>query len=169
MNEAVIANDLSMFLRVLVIVVLAGVIGWEREAAGKAAGLRTYILVGISSVLFILAGEFMVLKFQNYSSLVRFDLVGLVGAVVTGISFLGAGMIVFRKGENTVQGLTTAAGILTTAAIGMIVGLERYVLAIGTTIIVFFVLRFLNMIEKRYIDDEKDKPAADEAGGPNRD
>lgn len=153
MIEPAIEIDLVILLRVLVIVVLAGAIGWEREAAGKEAGLRTYILVGISSVLFVALGEFMILKYQNFSQLVRFDLAGLVGAVVTGISFLGAGMIVFRKGEGAIVGLTTAAGILTTAAIGMLIGLDRYLLAVGTTVIVFFVLRFLNTFEKRFIPD----------------
>ena len=149
-----VETDLLIFIRILVITVLAGFLGWEREAAGKAAGLRTHILVGISAVLFVVLGEFMILKYQNFSQLVRFDLAGLVGAVVTGISFLGAGMIVFRKGENSVKGLTTAAGVLTTAAIGMLVGLERYVLAIGTTMIVFVVLRFLNKFEMRYLQSE---------------
>lgn len=153
MIEPAIEIDLVILLRVLVIVVLAGAIGWEREAAGKEAGLRTYILVGISSVLFVALGEFMILKYQNFSQLVRFDLAGLVGAVVTGISFLGAGMIVFRKGEGAIVGLTTAAGILTTAAIGMLIGLDRYLLAVGTTVIVFFVLRVLNTFEKRFIPD----------------
>lgn len=149
-----VETDLLIFIRILVITVLAGFLGWEREAAGKAAGLRTHILVGISAVLFVVLGEFMILKYQNFSQLVRFDLAGLVGAVVTGISFLGAGMIVFRKGENSVKGLTTAAGVLTTAAIGMLVGLERYVLAIGTTLIVFVVLRFLNIFEMRFLQSE---------------
>ena len=151
-------TDLWIFIRVFVIVILAGMIGWEREAAGKEAGLRTYILVGVSSVLFVVLGEFMILKYQNFSQLVRFDLAGLVGAVVTGISFLGAGMIVFRKGEGSIVGLTTAAGILTTAAIGMLVGLERYILAVGTTVIVFIVLRFLNMIEVRFSPEEDKTP-----------
>ena len=72
---------------------------------------------------------------------VRFDAANLIGAIVTGISFLGAGMIIFRKDSRDVSGLTTSAGILTTAVIGMLVGLERYFLAVGSTAIVFFVLR----------------------------
>ena len=75
-----------------------------------------------------------------------------VGAIVTGISFLGAGMIIFRRDSSNVSGLTTSAGILTTAVIGMLVGLERYFLALGSTAIVFVVLRFVNVFELRYLD-----------------
>ena len=141
-------EDLNIFLRILLITLLSGLLGWERETAGKAAGLRTHILVGIASTLFIVLGEFMAGSFQQFGGHVRFDAANLIGAIVTGISFLGAGMIFFKKSGGDVEGLTTAAGILTTSAIGMLVGLEKYVLAAGTTAIVFVVLRFVNMLEK---------------------
>jgi len=143
--------DLNIFLRILIIAVLAGALGWERESVGKSAGLRTHVLVGIAAVLFVVVGDLMVKKFSVYGELMRFDPASLVGAVVTGISFLGAGMIFFNSNNNRIKGLTTAAGILTTAAIGMIVGLERYVLAVGSTIIVFIVLHFVAKFEERYL------------------
>jgi putative Mg2+ transporter-C (MgtC) family protein len=140
-------DDLSILLRVLIACLLSGVLGWERESAGKAAGLRTHILVGVSAVLFTVVGEFMAVSFRAYGDHVRFDAAGLVGAIVTGISFLGAGMIFFKKGQSDVHGLTTAAGIVTTAAIGILVGLERFFLAAGSTAIVFVVLRFATYFE----------------------
>jgi putative Mg2+ transporter-C (MgtC) family protein len=147
MNEA----DLSVFLRIFVIAILAGVLGWERESSGKSAGIRTHALVGISAVLFIVIGEVMVAKFQSYGDLLRFDPLIMINAMVTGISFLCAGMIFFSAGKHVVHGLTTAAGVLTTAAIGMLVGLERYVLAVGTSVIVFTVLHFLRALENKLI------------------
>ncbi len=147
MNTLIIQYDLEIFLRILVIAVLAGILGWERESVGKAAGVRTHILVGIACVLFIVIGEYMAISFGAYGPHMRFDVANLLGAIVTGISFLGAGMIFARRGDKDVRGLTTAAGILTTAAIGILVGLQKYVLAVGCTLIVFFVLRFVNMIE----------------------
>lgn len=147
-------DDLSILLRVLVACLLSGVLGWERESAGKAAGLRTHILVGVAAVLFTVVGEFMAVSFRSYGDHVRFDAANLVGAIVTGISFLGAGMIFFKKGQSDVHGLTTAAGIVTTAAIGILVGLERYFLAAGSTAIVFFVLRFVNMFEVKYLEPD---------------
>ncbi|HTK38937.1 MAG TPA: MgtC/SapB family protein [Pyrinomonadaceae bacterium] len=146
--------DLNIFLRIVIITVLAGALGWERESAGKAAGLRTHVLVGIAAVLFVVVGDLMIKKFSVYGELMRFDPASLVGAVVTGISFLGAGMIFFNRNNSRIKGLTTAAGILTTAAIGMIVGLERYILAIGSTVIVFVVLHFVAKFEDRYLQAE---------------
>jgi putative Mg2+ transporter-C (MgtC) family protein len=145
-------DDLSILLRVLVACLLSGILGWERESRGKAAGLRTHILVGVASVLFTVVGEFMAVSFKEYGPHVRFDAANLVGAIVTGVSFLGAGMIFFKKGQHDVHGLTTAAGIVTTAAIGILVGLERYFLAAGSTAIVFFVLRFVNIFELKFLD-----------------
>ena len=146
------SDELSILLRVVIAGLLSGALGWEREAAGKAAGLRTHILVCIAAVLFTVAGQFMAVSFAAYGGHVRFDAANLIGAIVTGISFLGAGMIIFRKDSRDVSGLTTSAGILTTAVIGMLVGLERYFLAVGSTAIVFVVLKFVNTFEKRYLD-----------------
>src|SRR5688572_23328150 len=104
-------DDLSILLRVLIACLLSGILGWERESAGKAAGLRTHILVGVAAVLFTVVGEFMAVSFRAYGDHIRFDAANLVGAIVTGISFLGAGMIFFKRGQGDLQGLTTAAGI----------------------------------------------------------
>ncbi len=139
--------DLRILLQIVVSSVLAGVLGWERETVGKAAGLRTHILVGVAATMFIVIGESMAASFRIYGDHVRFDAANLIGAIVTGVSFLGAGMIFFKKHNSDVKGLTTAAGILTTSAIGMMVGLERYLLAVGSTLIVFIVLRFVSWIE----------------------
>lgn len=154
MNE----SDLSILLQIVIVSVLAGILGWERESVGKAAGLRTHILVGVASTLFIVIGESMAVSFRSLGDHVRFDAANLIGAIVTGISFLGAGMIFFKKTHSDVKGLTTAAGILTTSAIGMLVGLEKYFLAVGTTVIVFFVLRFVAMFETKFFaaDDMAD-------------
>lgn len=150
-------NDLNILMRVAIGAVLAGVLGWERESAGKSAGLRTHTLIGISAVLFVAIGEYMAVSFRAYGDHVRFDAANLIGAIVTGISFLGAGMIIFRKEHGSVRGLTTAAGILTTAAIGVLVGLERYFLAVGSTAIVFVVLRFAMYFEMKFLEPD-DKP-----------
>ncbi|HSK70279.1 MAG TPA: MgtC/SapB family protein [Pyrinomonadaceae bacterium] len=150
MNFLIINNlqdDFSIFLRLLVIIVLAGFLGWERERAGKAAGLRTHILVGIGSVLFVVLGESFVMRYREFHGTMQFDPIRIVEAVVTGISFLGAGIIFVAREQGKVRGLTTAASIWTTSAVGMVVGLERYVLAVGSTLIIFIVLRFVMLWE----------------------
>ena len=142
--------EVNVFVRILVICILAGLLGWERESAGKAAGLRTHILVGIATVLFVVIGEDIARGFRAYGDHVRFDAANLLGAIVTGISFLGAGMIIFKQRQGgDVEGLTTAAGILTTAAIGVLVGMQRFLLAVGSTVIVFIILRFVNLLEPK--------------------
>ena len=142
-------NDLSILARLLTVVVLTGILGWERETTGKAAGLRTHILVGVGSVLFVVLGEAFVEKFRHYDELMRFDPIRIVEAIVTGISFLGAGIIFVSREQGRVKGLTTAASIWATSAVGMAVALERYFLAVGSTVIIFSVLRFLLMLDIR--------------------
>lgn len=148
-------DDLSILLRVLIACVLSGVLGFEREAAGKEAGLRTHILVGVAAVIFVTIADSLTVKYQIYPATMRFDPVRVVEAIVTGISFLGAGMIIFRRGEGNLQGLTTAAGVLTTAAIGTLVGLERFFLAAGCTAIVFFVLHVVSWFETRFLEPKE--------------
>ena len=150
-------TDLTIFLRLLIVIVLAGILGWERESTGKSAGLRTHILVGVGSVLFVVIGEMFVEKYRQYDQIMRFDPIRIVEAIVTGISFLGAGIIFVARDKGVVKNLTTAASIWTTSAVGMIVGLERYVLAVGSTVIIFIVLRFLIFIDLKQ-KQSSDKP-----------
>lgn len=144
--------DASIVLRLAVAVVFAGVIGWQREAAQRAAGLRTHMLIGMSAALFVSLGEplmdhFTVLRPPAPEARYQFDPLRLIEAVVAGVSFLGAGTIFVARGHE-VQGLTTAAGILATAAMGIAVGLERYVLAAGVTLLCLVVLVIMRWVEK---------------------
>lgn len=156
-------NDLAIFLRLLVVILLAGVLGWERETLGKSAGLRTHILVGVGSVLFVMIGENFVEKYRHLDQIMRFDPIRIVEAIVTGISFLGAGIIFVARDKGVVKNLTTAASIWTTSAVGMIVGLERYFLAIGSTVIIFIVLRFLAVLENKAIQKADSKNSEEES------
>lgn len=112
--------------------VLSMIVGMDRERRNKSAGLRTHMLVGIGSCLFtILSVE----AFPNA------DQARVAAQVVTGIGFLGAGVI--YKGEERVHDLTTAAAIWATAAIGMVVGVGAWFLAAGATLFVWVILRLL--------------------------
>ncbi len=142
--------DLGIVLRLLIAMVLTGFLGWERESAGKAAGIRTHLLVGIGTVLFVALGDLFIMRYQHLGEIMRSDPIRIVEAVVTGISFLGAGTIFLSKDKGRIEGLTTAASILATAAVGMIVGLEKYFLAIVSTLIIFCVLRLLMFIEVKH-------------------
>lgn len=140
----------------LVAFALSGLIGWQREANNHNAGLRTHILVGVSAALFMVLGENLVSTFAKQDDQVRFDMIGILGAVVSGVSFLGAGAIFSsRRGEGT-KGLTTAAGLLATAAVGVACGLHLYILATGATLLFLLTLGPLTRLSNR------DKPVSDD-------
>ena len=137
-------TEVSILIRLVVAVVLGGVIGWEREAAGKAAGVRTHMLVALGAALFVALGDAVLERFalQRLSGAdIRSDPLRIVEAVVAGVSFLGAGTIFVSHGRERVEGLTTAAAIWATAAVGIATGLERFALAVGATVLVFLILR----------------------------
>lgn len=126
--------QLEALLRLVLAGLAAGLLGLEREARDKPAGVRTFAVVGIGSCLFTVASEFAFGGGDDPSSRV-------VAQIVTGIGFLGAGTIIQVK--DRVEGLTTAAGIWAVAAVGMAFGFGLYVLAIGTTLILLITIAIL--------------------------
>jgi putative Mg2+ transporter-C (MgtC) family protein len=142
-------DDLNFLLRVLIALLLSSAIGWEREARRKPAGLRTHALVGVSAALFVVLAQVMIEKFNNLGGGIKLDPIAVIGATVSGIGFLGAGSIFLGRDSGRAHGLTTAASLLATAAIGLAVGLERYVLATGCTLIVLVVMRVMRWLEGR--------------------
>ena len=141
-------NLLTMILRTLLALLCAGVIGYERDAHGSAAGLRTHILVCIGAMIAMSTGVFAATHFSGDAS--------RIGAqVVSGIGFLGAGTIMVNRGH--IKGLTTAAGLWASACIGLAIGTGFYEAAIVGTVSVFFVERGLKVIKKRFMQNLIDK------------
>lgn len=138
-------NELKLMQGLLVAFVLSGAIGWERERLHRSAGLRTHMLVGTSAALFVVLAETLITSFGGHDDGVRFDMIGLLGAVVSGISFLGAGAIFSDRGHKA-KGLTTAAGLLATAGVGVACGLHLYVLATGATLLFLFTLAVVRQL-----------------------
>ena len=135
-------SELQLLTRLLVAAALAGLLGWEREHARKSAGFRTHMLVGIAAALYTTIGQLSVAEIPPQAEGLRADPIRAVQAVAIGIGFLGSGVI-FVSRDDRVQGLTTAASIWATAAIGLAAGLEHYILAVGATLLLLFVLRVL--------------------------
>ena len=107
------------------------------------------MLVGLAATLFVVLGELFVKHLGSEEVQMRFDPIRVLEAVVTGVAFLGAGMIFVSRGKDRVKGLTTAASILVTSAIGLIVGLEYFLLAAGITVMIFLVLHVLGWLKDR--------------------
>jgi len=136
----------QVIVRLLAAAILGAVIGFEREKAGKAAGLRTHILVSLGTCVFVIAGIGYGMSSDGLSRVIQ--------GIVTGLGFLGAGTIL--KDQHDIKGLTTSAGIWMTAAIGVSVGLGMLGVAILSTIVGFIVLAVIRRWENKI---ETDKPA----------
>lgn len=128
MNIELVIQELLWILRLLVATLCGIVIGFERTTRYKEAGIRTHAIVALGAALLMLISKF------GFPESGGTDSARIAAQIVSGIGFLGAGMILVRR--NTVSGLTTAAGIWTTSAVGMAIGAGMYVLGIATTIIV---------------------------------
>ena len=132
-------------LRLLLAALLSGLIGYERERKGRAAGLRTHILVGVASALVMLTGLYLMETMHGRADV---DPTRRGAQVVSGIGFLGAGTI-FRA-QASIRGLTTAASLWAVGCVGLAVGSGFYVGAIATTGIALVVLFGLTRLEPRH-------------------
>jgi putative Mg2+ transporter-C (MgtC) family protein len=145
-----------MTVRLIVAMIFGAVIGIQRERAGKPAGLRTHMLVSSGTAVFVIASE----EFgMNPDSVAR-----VIQGLVTGIGFLGAGAILKLYDKREVEGLTTAAGIWMTAALGVAVGLGLFGLALVATLLAWMTLSLMRQLEdilnKGSRKGEKDAVAA---------
>ena len=136
-------NAVSIITRLLLALLLGGLIGMERGRHGRAAGMRTHVLVCVGACMTALVGLFM-----SDSS----DATRIAAQVISGIGFLGAGTIMIRN-QSVITGLTTAAGVWCTATIGIALGYGFYVAALIATIITIVTATLLTRLEggKRYI------------------
>ena len=126
------AQVTRILVRLLMAALLGGVLGYERERHGKAAGVRTHMLVAMGAALFVLVPQQGGMEVADMSRVIQ--------GIVTGVGFLGAGAIIKRGSEEDVQGLTTAAGVWMTAAIGIACGLGRETTAVLSTLLALVVL-----------------------------
>ena len=133
------ADTIQMVYQLTLAAVLGMLVGFEREYHGKPAGLRTYMLVTVGAALFT------IMSVKSSLGVSYFDPSRIASQVVVGIGFIG-GWLIWVRGSR-IEGLTTAAGLWATAAIGMATGFGFYVIAIYTTVLVLFVLWVLRFLE----------------------
>ena len=125
-------------VRLLTAALLGGMLGLERERKGRAAGLRTHILVSVGSALFVMA--------PLLSGIEPADVTRVMQGIVSGIGFLGAGAIIKLQRDERIEGLTTAAGIWMVSAIGMAAGMGMEIMALATTLIALAVVAVIPRI-----------------------
>ena len=129
-------------LRLVVSLILASVIGFQRERMRKSAGLRTHMLVSLGAAVFVIACTQLGMNLDSVSRVIQ--------GLITGIGFIGAGAILKLYDRREVEGLTTAAGIWMTAAIGVTVGLGRFGLALIGTMLAWITLSLIRNLEELF-------------------
>lgn len=140
--------QLKIVLEVIIAMTLGAVVGYDREALDKPAGLRTHMLVAGAAALFVGLGTIIAELYTNISgSRIQTDPIRVFEAIITGVSFLGAGTIIRHRENDKVEGITTAASLLMTAAIGATVGLSQWFLGTVLTALVLLVLRLVGKMK----------------------
>lgn len=135
-------------VRLLFAAMLGGILGYERERRGRSAGVRTHMLVAVGAALFVLGPMMAGMEIGDLSRVIQ--------GVVQGIGFLGAGAIIFRRSRHAVEGLTTAANIWATAAIGIIAGLGLEGMAVLSTAVALVILAVVPRLLPKDIGEEED-------------
>ena len=141
-------------IRIAVAALLGAIIGLDREYRTKAAGFRTHCLVALGSALFMIVSVHGFDDLPKDQMTLRMDPARIAAQVVTGIGFIGAGTIIFQK--NMVKGLTTAAGLWVTAAIGLACGVGMHWLAAFATLLVIICFEGFNIFLRRMHHDHED-------------
>jgi putative Mg2+ transporter-C (MgtC) family protein len=146
-HDVVDVNSVLMVVtRLVVAVILGGIVGFERQAEGKSAGIRTHMLVALGAALFAVAPLAGGMPFADFSRVVQ--------GVATGIGFLGAGAIL-KAGEQHIHGLTTAASIWLTAAAGLSVGAGYLIPGVVAILLGWIVLEPVEWLEKKYMSSRR--------------
>jgi putative Mg2+ transporter-C (MgtC) family protein len=135
-------GDWELLLRLSVAAALGAAVGIERELRDREAGVRTHLLVSLGAALFTIVSAY---GFEDFGTSV--DPTRIAAQIVTGIGFLGAGAILKREEALTIRGLTTAAGLWMTSAIGLTAGLGRFGTAVAATVFTWCVLSVLQRLE----------------------
>lgn len=137
--------DLTLVFQVLTLLVCAGLIGFERQISNKPSGIRTSILISLGAMIFT---KYALVTFFEISNQSTGDPTRVIGQIVTGVGFLGAGTIMNREG--LVVGLTTAATIWVQSAIGVLIGLEYLLDAFLFSVLTFVTLYGITRLESRF-------------------
>lgn len=156
-------TQVELLCRIIIAGICGGIIGYERKNRNKEAGIRTHMIVALGASLIMIVSKYGFADILGEQG-IALDPSRIAAQIVTGVGFLGTGMIFMRK--NTISGLTTAAGIWATSAIGMSIGSGLYLLGIVTTVLIVVIQIILHgrLLKETYKDEisfllKKDKNA----------
>ena len=135
-----LVESIRVVLRILAATLVGAVVGYERERTGKSAGLRTHMLVSLGSAIFVLVALEAGMPIEDLSRVIQ--------GVAAGIGFIGAGAILKLADARVIEGLTTAAGIWLTAALGVAAGLGRFGVAAISAVMAWLILAVVSRFEK---------------------
>ena len=138
-------NTVTMIIRVFLAAIAGALVGLEREFHGRAAGLRTHMLVCLGAALSALIGALLSIQMSEMG--INSDAQRTGAQVMSGVGFLGAGTILVKKGNSRISGLTTAAGLWATAAIGLAVGYGLYEAAFVTVVVIMIAYTLVGRLE----------------------
>lgn len=133
-------DEWILLFRLFIAGIFGAIVGLEREFRAKEAGVRTHFIVAVGSALFMVI--------SNYAFKGHFDSARVAAQVVTGIGFIGGGIIIFQK--NVVRGVTTAAGLWVVAAIGLACGAGMYIVALGAAVMAILCLEGMRAFHNHY-------------------
>lgn len=145
-------EELIILFHVVLAAILSGIIGYEREHEEKPAGVRTNMLVGGSVALLVALGKIITQDFiaSGLGGYINADPTRIIHAIIVGISFIGAGMVLQIEAKSKIKFLTTAATILFSTSIGIAVALHQYVLAVSVTVFILFINYILGLVGKYF-------------------
>jgi len=138
-------NMLDILLKLLLAIALGGIIGLEREASQKPAGLRTHILISVSAAMMMILSQLMLAGKEPAGG----DMLRVAAAVITGMGFIGAGTII--QSQGMVHGLTTASTLWTVAGLGLVVGAGYYLVGILFSVLVIATLVLFRRVEETHL------------------
>jgi len=142
--DVLVHQNLEIFARLLIAIILGGLIGLERQLAKKTAGLRTFSLVSLGAALFTIVSVLL-----SEKAMPNFNIAIIPAGIVTGIGFIGAGLIIFHGSHP--QGITTAAGLWVSAAVGMAAGFGFYTLAVFAAFLAILIFVAFWFFEKKVL------------------
>lgn len=160
--------EAEFLLRILLAGIFSAALGWERERAGKPAGFRTHIIVGVAAALFVITGILAAGAYGAPPGTMTVDPTRTIHAIAVGIGFLGGGVVFVSRKTDRVEGLTTAASVWATAGVGVATGYGLYLLATGTTVLLLVALHLLVRLDVGSDAIAETLARGEGEGGPGR-